>query len=297
MSPRFSLRPRRSLALAGVLLALGSTVAAATGTPSVLLSGTVADPVGDAPASMDLRSLHASYSPTNGSFAATVTMAAAPARSALITVIFGTRDAAGACGVDGPSVTFTAASSDASWRPPGKVATIRTFATDRTVPIATATMSAALTDRAYRAQAWDCASVMTSHAIGDVPIDQTAPAMLAAVPGGRVAVTPGSKTILQLDHGYGYPVDRAHGSIPVTVTCLVAATRRCAGQLTLVQQRSHRALGSARLVLSLGTSKTIAVPVHLTRALKHLHILETRVTVTATHGPSTYTVIEAMHSD
>jgi hypothetical protein len=276
--------------LAGVLLALGSAAAAASGATGVLLSGSAADPVGDAPAGADIRAFQASYSPTTGALMTTVTMAGRPSQSE-ITVIFGMRGATGACGGEGPSAVFTAASPNVAWLPPKSV---RAFPINRMGPTASTTMSSGLTDRAYRGT-WNCATAFTSRAIGSEPIDAAGPATLTTVPGGRVATTRGSRTILQLDHGYRYPGIRAHGRIPITVTCLRAPTRRCGGRLTLAQQNSHRPLGHARFMLTLGTSETIPVRVHLTPGLERLHELSTRVTVTAVHGPSASTVIIVKH--
>lgn len=277
--------------LTGVLLALGTAAAAAPGSTGVLLSGSATDPVGDAPAGSDIRAFQASYSPATGALMTTVTMAGRPSQSE-ITVLFGTRGATGACGGEGPSAVFTAGSPNVAWFPPKS---IRAFPIYRMGPKASTTMSSGLTKRAYRGT-WNCATAVTSQAIGSEPLDAAGPATLTAVPDGRVAITLDSRTILQLDHSYGDVGHRAHGRIPVTVTCLRAPTRRCSGRLTLAQQRSHRPLGHASFTLALGTSKTIPVRVHLTPGLKRLRLLETRVTVTADHGPSTWTVINVKHT-
>jgi hypothetical protein len=287
-SPR---RRRRRAALAGVLLALGTAASVAAGSTGVPLSGSATDVVGDAPAGVDVRAFQASYSPTTGTLRTTVTMAGKPSPERYVTVIFGTRGAAGACGADGPFAVFATETHDVAWLPPP---TIRAFPRYRSLPTISTPMSTALTDRTYRGQTWNCATAFTSLALAGTPIDAAGPATL--VPGGRVATTPGSATILQLDHSYVDRGDRAHGRIPITVTCLRAATRSCSGRLTLVQQRSHRPLGHATFKLSLGTSKAIPVRVHLTPALKRLPILDTRVTVKADHGPSTWTVIGVRHA-
>jgi hypothetical protein len=184
-------------------------------------------------------------------------------------------------------VSLTAGSSAVAWLPP---TSIRAFPSYHMVPPVTTTMSAGLTERAYRGT-WNCATAFTSQAIGSEPIDAAGPATLTEVPGGRVAVTPNSRTILQLDDGYRDGSRRSRDRIPIAVTCLRAAIRRCSGRLTLAQQHSHRPLGQASFTLTLGTSKTVPVPVHLTPGLERLRFLETRVTVTADHGPSTWTGI------
>lgn len=291
----FNINPRRG-ALAGLLLTVACVACTpALGAGAVLRTATTTDPATDAPAGLDLRSLRASYSPSRGTLATTVTMYGNLSRSAVVVVAFGTQTAAGSCDLaSGERVAFDAGSGAATWASLDPSAVPGRLLTTRIAVPASTTMSSGLTASTNKNRTWNCATAKVEGSSG-APADM-AQTSLSNVIDGLEPPTPASATVLQLDHQYDDVVHRSGRLVPVRVTCLVSSSRRCSGRLTLTQQRTHVKLGRMRFTLPLGASKTIRVPVLMSPGLKRLNVVETLVTASPVRGRSARTVLLVKHA-